>query len=466
MVLLNNTQRKAVMNSMYMTILMAVGAILVLLVVFAMVFKSFWKVPGANEALIITGRKGSVPEGAAESMDFRISTRGTFVIPLLETCAKLSLNADTVEPHVSCPTGQGVQIGVKGVVIYKVGDDKVSIANAGRRFLELSQEEIQGQVERIFSGHLRSIVGGMTVEEIIQNREALASQTRSACATEIQSIGLIIDSLQIMEIDDPTKYIENIAAPHLARVRGQARIAQAQADQEATAAEQTAEMQKAQMVRDTELKKAEIAAQVEAKQAEAKQQGPLADARAQQAVLEQKSLLADREAELTERQLNATVRKQADAKAYETEVLADAAKHAAIAKAEAEAESARIKGQAAADATRAAGNAEADIITARGEAEGKALKAKAEGMKEGQDAVLAQMQVEQLPEVVKAAAGMYENVGSLTVLNGGEGMQQMVMGLASLGNQLLSMFKNAPSAPAPSANGNSPSTMVADGASK
>lgn len=449
-----------------MTFLMPAVAGLVLLVVLAMIFKAFWKVPSANEALIITGRKGSVPDGAAESMDFRISTRGTFVIPLLETCEKLSLNATTVKPQVTCPTSQGVQVGVKGVVIYKVGDDKVSIANAARRFLGESREEISTQVDQVFSGHLRSIVGGMSVEQIIQNREALAEQTRNACANEIQALGLVIDSLQIMDIDDPTKYIENIAAPNLARVKSKARVAQAQADQEATAAEQAAETQNAQMIRDTELKKAEIAAQVEAKQAEAKQQGPLADAKAQQAVLEQKSLLADREAELTERQLNATVRKQADAKAYETEVLAEAAKNAAIANAEAEAESVRIKGDAEAAAKRAAGTAEADIITARGEAEGKALKAKAEGMKEGQDAVLAQMQVEQLPEVIQAAAAMYNNVDSLTVLNGGEGMEKMVMSLVALGNQMLSQLKTSPSAPVASTNGSSPSTMEADGVSK
>jgi flotillin len=422
-------------------ILVCVAVIILILAAFAVIFKMFWKVAEPNEALIISGRKGDVPEGADETMNFRIVTgKGTFVIPLLETCRPLSLNAETVSPHVECPTSQGVAVAVKGVVIFKVGDDRASIANAARRFLGMSREEIKSQVSEVFSGHLRSIVGGMTVEEMIQNRESLAEQARAACATEVQKLGLVIDSLQIQEIGDPSGYIANIAAPNLAQVRSRARIAEAEADQLATKAEQEAAIKKAEVTRDTDLKVAAFSSEVDARKAEAEQQGPLAQAKAKEQVVQQEAILAERRAELRRSELNSTVRVEADAEAYRLKTIAEAQGQAAVLTANANADAVRINGVASAEAKLAAGNADAEIIRAKGVAEGDALKAKAEAMKEGQDAVLAQLQVEQLPEVVKAAAAMYSNVGNLTVLNGAEGMNQGLMGLATLGGQILSQF--------------------------
>lgn len=416
---------------------------LVLLLIFIVLFKSMWKVARPNQALVISGRKRKVAPDEPDSLTFRIVTGGgTFVIPLVEQAEVLDLSLFQVSPEVRCPTNQGIEVGVKGVVIFKIGDDERSIANAARRFLG-KQEEMASKIEEVFAGQLRSIVGGMTVEEMIQNRTRLTEETRAACASEAESLGLVIDSLQIQEISDPSKYIENIAAPNLARVRKDARIAEAEADQAATAVEQQAEIAKATAKRETSVQTAAIQAEVEARQAEASQQGPLARTKAQQQVLEQEALLAQRRTDVREQELNAEVRLTADAEAYATTKRAEAARQAAILSAEAEAEATRTKGTAQADADRARGTAEAEIIRARGVAEGDALKAKAEGVAANQEAVLGQMMVEQLPQVVAAAAGMYDNVGSVTVLDGSEGMNKTLMSLMTVGAQAMQTLQGS-----------------------
>src|SRR5206468_42813 len=157
------------------------------------------------------------------------------------------------ELTIDCVTHQGIPLGVRGVVIYKVGDDFASIANAARRFLD-QQSQMDQRVHNVFAGHLRAIVGNMTVEEMIRDREKLTSLTRSSSGAEMEKLGLIVDSLQIQEIDDPTGYIRNLGRPHAAAVERDARIAQALADQEATEQEQQAEALKAQARRDANIK--------------------------------------------------------------------------------------------------------------------------------------------------------------------------------------------------------------------
>src|SRR5262249_50313764 len=150
-----------------------------------------------------------------------------------------NLDLNEAELAVECVTNQGIPVGLRGVVIFKVGDDFVSIANAARRFLD-QQKAMPLRVHNVFAGHLRSIVGGLTVEEMIRDREKLTQHTRAASGAEMEKLGLIIDSLQIQEIDDPTGYIRNLAKPHAAAVDRDARIAQAAADRFATEAEQEA----------------------------------------------------------------------------------------------------------------------------------------------------------------------------------------------------------------------------------
>ena len=195
-------------------------------------------------------------------------------------------------------------------------------------------EELVG---RIFAGHLRSIIGSLTVEEIIRERDRLAQEVKDGSHGEMEKLGIVVDSLQIQEIEDSTGYINNIAAPHAAAVASQARIAGAKADQEATEREQEAAALKAQYTRDTAIKQAGFSAETEQAKAKAAQAGPLAEAQASQQVIEQQTMLAERAAQLTEKRLESEVRRPADAEAYKTRTQADADRDKVKAETEAEA---------------------------------------------------------------------------------------------------------------------------------
>ncbi|HZJ51598.1 MAG TPA: flotillin family protein, partial [Actinomycetota bacterium] len=244
--------------------------IVVFLVIAFILFKVMWRVAEPNEALVISGiREHASPEGVDESLGFKIVTgRGTLLIPGIQTVRRLSLDLREAELGIECVTHQGIPLGVRGVVIFKVGDDLVSIANAARRFLD-QQDQMDARVHNVFAGHLRAIVGSMTVEEMIRDREKLTQLTRASSGTEMEKLGLIVDSLQIQEIDDPTGYITNLGRPHAAAIERDARIAQAGADQLATEKEQQADALKAEARRESQIKQAGYQAEVDRAHAEA-----------------------------------------------------------------------------------------------------------------------------------------------------------------------------------------------------
>jgi flotillin len=447
------------------------GGVLLVLAVVVFLFKAMWRVAEPNQALIVSGRRHrGVPDGP-EVLGFRIVTGGgSFVIPGVQVVRRLSLDLNEADLDVECVTRQGIPLHLKGVVIFKVGDDHSSIANAARRFLD-QQNAMGTRVHNIFAGHLRSIAGGLTVEEMIRDRERLTEQTRATSGTEMEKLGLIIDSLQIQEIDDPTGYIKALAAPHTAAVTRDARIAQAAADQTATEAEAEANARKAEAIRNTNIQQAGYQAEVEQAQAKAKQAGPLAEATARQQVVVQETRVAELEAQRKEQQLQVEVRKPADARAYETVTLAAASREAKVheaeaharetelhaaaeairvkAAAEAEAQAKRALGQASADAAkaqalaeaealRAMGLAEAEATKAQGLAEAEAIKARGEALAENQEAVIAQQLATQWPEIVAAGAKAFENVEHMVLLNGAEGMgdvfsKALTMGGTGLG---------------------------------
>ena len=167
--------------------LVVVGAVVVL---FAL-FKACWRVAEPNEALIISGLRQHTPSDAVqESLGFKIVTwRGTLVIPGVQTVRRLSLDLREAELGIECVTHQGIPLGIRGVVIFKVGDDYVSIANAARRFLD-QQDQMELRVHNVFAGHLRAIVGNMTVEEMIRDREKLTQLTRESSGIEMEKLGL------------------------------------------------------------------------------------------------------------------------------------------------------------------------------------------------------------------------------------------------------------------------------------
>src|SRR5919197_890080 len=379
----------------------------------------FDRVAEPNEALIISGfRAHHGPEGDAAGLGFKIVVgKGAFVLPGLQKVRRLSLDTHEAELDLDCVTTQGIPVGVKAVVIYKIADDFQSIANAARRFLD-QEDQMDVKVHNVFAGHLRSIVGTMKVEDLIRNRDALTRATRESAATEMQRLGLTIDSLQIQEIIDHTGYIENVSMPEAARVAKEARIAQSQADREATEQEQQSEALKAAARSASQIRQAEVMAEAQRAQATAEQAGPLAAATARQQVVVQETKVAQLVAEQTEQKLQAEVRKPADAEAYKKRTIAEADRDARISQAEAQAretelraavEAKRVKleaeanaartqqlGEAEAAATSVKGDAEGSAVRAKGLAEAEAIKARADALARNHEALIGQQLAEEM----------------------------------------------------------------------
>ncbi|GAA1789681.1 SPFH domain-containing protein [Actinomadura chokoriensis] len=434
-----------------MPVLAVAIGVVVAIIVLIILFKMVWRVAEPNEALIISGLGAkSKPIDGVDSLGFKIVTgKGTSVLPGFQVSRRLQLDSRAANLEVNCVTQQGIPVKVRGVVIYKVGDDLVSIANAARRFLE-QQSSMDNTIHELFTGHLRSIIGNLTVEDLILNRERLTSETRSSAADEMSKLGLVVDSLQIQEIDDETDYIANLGRPHAAKVAAAARIAEAERNQEATEREQETERQNAAVIRDTEMKKAEYEGQVQ----QAAQQ-------ARQEVILKETRNAELEAERTEKRLESEIRKPADARAYEQVKLAEAEREERIAQAQAAATEIQLKAERQAEATRILGEADADAIRQKGLAEAEAIKARAEALAENTDAVIAQQLAEQWPQIVEAGAGVFGNVDNMVVLNGAEGIEDMLAKALTLGGtglgvarQLLANLNNAQ----PAANGHNGAT--------
>ncbi|MET9494641.1 SPFH domain-containing protein [Streptomyces sp. NPDC006552] len=353
-----------------------------------------YRVPAPDEAMLISGGRRGL--GGAP---FRVVTgHGKFVLPVFRKTRFLSLAMSEAEVVEKCVTRQGIALTVRAVIAFKVGNDDESIVNAGQRFLS-DQDQMSVLTGRIFAGHLRSIIGSMTVEEIVTERQKLATEVLDTSKAEMAKIGLHVDSLQIQSIDDGnTGYIEAMSRPHKANIQRAAQIAQAQATQASTEAEQAAARKQAEFARQTAIVQAEYSAEVDRAKAQAEQAGPLALARAQQEVLAAQTELALKQAELREKQLIAEIVKPAQADAERIRVLALA-----------EAERMKIQAEAAASYDRVA---------------------------------LDRMLIDQLPQIVKeASAGLAG--ANVNVLNGADGLGEIAAGLVGQGLTILdSVRKN------------------------
>ncbi|MFI0214392.1 SPFH domain-containing protein [Streptomyces lydicus] len=394
----------------------------------------FWHVPAPNEALLISGSKRR-----AGDAQFRIVTgHGCWVLPVKQKASLLSLSLRETEISEDCVTQQGIRLAVRAVAVFKVGDDQPSIANAARRFLD-EQASMEELVGRIFAGHLRSIVGGLTVEQIIRERDRVAQEVKDGSHSEMEKLGIVVDALQIQEIGDTSGYITNLAAPHAAAVASAARIAQARADQEATEREQQAAALKAEYERDTAIKRAGFRAETEQYNARAAQAGPLSQARASQEVIEEQTSLAERQAALAAQRLEAEVRRPADAEAYRLRTLAEAQRDQVRYEADARAYSERAVAQARADANNAL----------------------ASSLRDGnQELLAANRTVENLPALAEAAAEGISG-SQLTVLNGTDGLNEIASAVVGQGLAILDALKKSPAA-AGGASGAAP--PLADGA--
>jgi flotillin len=392
----------------------------------------FWHVPAPNEALLISGSKRRQDE-----TQFRIVTgHGSFVTPVKQKARFLSLALREAEIVEDCITNQGIRLNVRAVAVFKVGDDPASIANAARRFLA-EQDRMEELVGRIFAGHLRSIVGGLTVEQIIRERDRVAQEVKDGSHGEMEKLGIVVDALEIQEIEDASGYVNNLAAPHAAAVASQARIASARADQEATERELEASAMKAQYERDAAIKRAGYLAETEEAKARAAQAGPLVEAQASQQVIEQQTALAQRQADLAAQRLEADVRRPADAEAYRKRTIAEADRDQARFTTEAEAYRKRALAEADRDAQRATAGGEAD-----------ANRARAASLREGnQELIAASKLIDALPALVEAAArGIADS--NLTILNGTQGVNEVVTGIAAQGLSILDVLKRSTSAAA------------------
>jgi flotillin len=353
-----------------------------------------YRVPAPDEAMLIAGRK--VGLGGAK---FKVVTgHGSFVAPFFRKVYFLSLAMMESEVSETCVTKQGISLNVRAVIAFKVGNDDESIVNAAPRFLS-DQDQMPTLTGQIFAGHLRSIVGSMTVEEIVTERQKLATEVLDGSKAEMAKIGLIVDSLQIQSIDDMSSgYIDAMAMPHKAAIQRQAQIAQAQANQESAQAQQESLRKQAEYNRQTAVVQAQYKAEIDKAQSEAAQAGPLAQAQAQMNVIAAQADLAQRQAELRQRQLVAEVVKPAEAEAEKVRIMA-----------EADARRVKMQAEAAASHNRIA---------------------------------LDRMLIEQLPQIVREAASGLEGA-NINVLNGADGLGEIAAGLVSQGLTILdSVRKN------------------------
>jgi flotillin len=426
------------------------GVIPVLLIVVVLVLVvaymgSRYKVAGANEALIVSGRRERGPEGAVGLKVVR--GQGVIVLPLINKVGRLHLSARQINVQLSdAVTKQGIKVAVQGVATVKIGSDEESIRAAAERFLE-REDQIDSIVKNVLEGSLRSIVGTLTVEELNYDRAKFQQEVQSAARSDLATSGLTIDNFTIQAIRDEVGYMDLIGQQETARRERDARMAKATADQEAAVREAESQQIKLNAQRDVSLRQAEVEALTQAAEAKAAQSGPLAQAEATQEVVRKQTELAQLEADRKQKELIATTIRPAEADADAQVKRAEGEKLSRIAAAQADAERVRLAGQAEANIqvmkgeanarvtevnaeatakqTTLEGNAEAGIVLSKGEAEAKALALRAEAYRQFNEAAVIQTVLSMLPEIVRAAAEPMGRIDQLTVLSN-DGASELV----------------------------------------
>jgi flotillin len=424
-----------------MTLLYAIGGIAVLVILLVLLVLSRIKVAGPNQAFLVTGRQGRqvTSESGVISRDSSgqkvVMGASVFVLPVVQKLHTMDLSSRRIPVGIrGAVSKQGVKCDLEGVAIVKVGGSENSIRAAAQRFLN-QQQGIDTFTSEVLAGALRSIVGRLTIEEIIRDRAAFASAVAEEAESSLTGQGLVLDTFQLQDIQAEGSYLADLGRPEAARVLKEASIAEARARQAAQQEQLLADEAIAVSQRQLALKQAEIAAETDAAKARAAAAGPLAQAAQDQAILAEQEKVAVRTASLTERQLDTKVRRPADAERYRVEqeaegrknsaiLTAEAQRQATIAGAQAAAEQAKLSGEgerarrsAIADAVEREGAAEAAAILARGQAEAKSMDARAEAFGTYGEAAILEMLVKVLPEVVGAAAAPLSAVDKMTVIS-------------------------------------------------
>src|SRR5438477_4005205 len=437
--------------------IVVVVIVVTMMIGIAVVLSRYTKV-GPNDVLVVSGRKHRYadPDGAVKTRGFRIvKGGGTFVYPVVEKVDILSLELLTIDvqtPEVY--TSKGVPVKVDGVAQIKVKGDDISIATAAEQFLGKNTDEIRNIAQETLEGHLRAILGTMTVEEIYQNRDAFASKVQEVAAGDMANMGLGIVSFTIRDIRDTQGYLDALGKPRIAQVKRDAQIAQAEADRDAqirsAAATQAGQEAKfaadskiAEAQRDYQSNVAQYQAAVNQKKAEADlaydlekyKTGQLVKAEEVQVTIVEKKKkieLQQQEISCKQRDIEANVQKPADAERYKVETLANARKFQLEAEAAGAAAASKATGFASADVAKATGLAEAEankarrlaeaaIIEAQGKATASAMQMKAASFKEYNEAAVIEMIVRMMPEVAGRISEPLSKTEKIVIINSGSG---------------------------------------------
>jgi flotillin len=450
---------------------LALGIVLAVIIGFWLFSKNYLKV-SPNTVAVLSGRKRRLPDGRI--VGYRMVKGGAALrIPLFEKVEYLSLNVMTIPLEIKrAYTVKGVPVSVKAVANVKVRSDDTSLQAAAERFLGMSHDQIQRVIFQTLEGHLRSILGTLTVEEVNSDRQSFAQKLTSEAAVDLEKMGIGVDVLTIQEISDEEEYLNALGKRRTAEVKRDATVGEAEATrdakiqsaralQEGERAKFNADAEIAQAQRDFAVRQAQYQAEIETQKAKAGQAGPLSEATARQGVVAEEvkiertrtqEMIAVQEQEVLRKQkeLEATVIKPAEADRQAAIVRAEAAKQAAIleaegrrsaliALAEAEQEKLRKEGVGRAAAVEAEGKAEAAKIEAIGLAQAKAIEAqgtaeaaailrKADAWKQFNDAAKLQTVLEKLPAILQASTGIFGavaaplgNIDKLVVIDQGNG---------------------------------------------
>jgi flotillin len=442
------------------TDVLIIAGLCALVVVFGFaLFARLYRKAGPHEALVVYGFRGLRV----------IKGKGTVILPMIENCRELSLELMSfdVAPKQDLYTKQGVAVTVEAVAQIKVKSDLESIMTASEQFLTKAPTEREGLIRLVMEGHLRGIIGQLTVEEIVKQPEMVSDRMRSTCAEDMNKMGLEVISFTIKEVRDQNEYITNMGRPDIARIKRdadvataeaerdtamrraiaqrEAAVAKAQADQERVLAETLSMAKQSEAQRDLELKKAEFAEVVKKKQAIAdkaydiqtnvmQQQLVVEAVKVQKAEKEQQVMVQEAEIARREKELIATVLKPAEIEKQRIETLAGAEKQRLILEAEGKATNIREQGEA-----------EAEIIFKKGEAEAKAMNVKAEAFQEYNQAAVIDKLLSGMPEIVRALSAPLSQVDRITVVSTGDGhsagLNKVTGDIAQIAAQVPALFE-------------------------
>ncbi|HEY1500892.1 MAG TPA: SPFH domain-containing protein [Acidobacteriaceae bacterium] len=440
------------------TVIVIVGlSLLAFIILMGMLARMFRKA-GPNEALIVFGFRGPRV----------IKGHGTIIFPMVESCRELSLELMSfdVAPQQDLYTKQGVAVTVEAVAQIKVRSDQESILTAAEQFLTKTPPQREGLIRLVMEGHLRGIIGQLTVEQIVKEPEMVADRMRGTCADDMSKMGLEVVSFTIKEVRDKNEYILNMGRPDVVRMRRdadiaaaeaerdtairranatrEAAVAKAAADQERVLAETQSLAKQAAAQRDLDISKAQFAEQSRKQQASAdkayelqtnitQQQVVAEQVKVQQIEKEQQIKVQEAEILRHEKELIATVLKEAEVNRQRVEVLAAAEKTRLTMEAEGRASAIRTQGEA-----------EASIIFQKGEAEAKAMNVKAEAYQEWSQAAVVDRLISNLPDVVRAMSEPLSKVDRITVIStGGDaaGTNKITGDMAKIAAQVPALFE-------------------------